>query len=302
MNRLDKTHEPRASVRGSARRHRRQLRILPAQDGEDGRDPVGVGPDARAAAAALRVRHLRRGRLDPRAHAPDGRADPQGNLADAGGAPHLRRPPAATRSTRSPATIGTSASATSSRFAAIRPKPARNTSRTRKAIATRPSWSKASRRSRRSTFPSPPIPKSIRTRCDRAFDLENLEAQGRRGRRPRRSRNSSSPPTASSVSATKPRRRASTPRSFRASCRSRTSRRRAASLPPAARASPSGWTICSRASTTFRSARQLIAATVAAELCGQLYAGGVRHFHFYTLNRAELSYAICHLLGVRAQA
>jgi methylenetetrahydrofolate reductase (NADPH) len=48
-------------------------------------------------------------------------------------------------------------------------------------------------------------------------------------------------------------------------------------------------------------ARQLIAATVAAELCGQLYAGGVRNFHFYTLNRAELSYAICHLLGVRAQ-
>ena len=48
-------------------------------------------------------------------------------------------------------------------------------------------------------------------------------------------------------------------------------------------------------------ARQLIAATVAAELCGQLYAGGVRNFHFYTLNRAELSYAICHLLGVRAK-
>jgi methylenetetrahydrofolate reductase (NADPH) len=49
-------------------------------------------------------------------------------------------------------------------------------------------------------------------------------------------------------------------------------------------------------------ARQLIAATIAAELCGQLYAGGVRHFHFYTLNRAELAYAICHLLGVRAKA
>ena len=48
-------------------------------------------------------------------------------------------------------------------------------------------------------------------------------------------------------------------------------------------------------------ARQLIAATVAAELCGQLYAGGVRCFHFYTLNRAELTYAICHLLGVRAR-
>ena len=49
-------------------------------------------------------------------------------------------------------------------------------------------------------------------------------------------------------------------------------------------------------------ARQLVAATVAAELCGQLYSGGVRHFHFYTLNRAELAFAICHLLGVRAKA
>ena len=46
-------------------------------------------------------------------------------------------------------------------------------------------------------------------------------------------------------------------------------------------------------------ARQLIAATVAAELCRKLYAGGERNFHFYTLNRAELSYAICHLLGKR---
>ncbi|WP_380876673.1 methylenetetrahydrofolate reductase [Sphingomonas sp. DBB INV C78] len=46
-------------------------------------------------------------------------------------------------------------------------------------------------------------------------------------------------------------------------------------------------------------ARQLIAATIAAEMCRKLYAGGVRHFHFYTLNRAELSYAICHLLGLR---
>ena len=49
------------------------------------------------------------------------------------------------------------------------------------------------------------------------------------------------------------------------------------------------------------SARQLISAAVAAELCGQLYGGGARCFHFYTLNRAELSYAICHLLGVRAK-
>jgi methylenetetrahydrofolate reductase (NADPH) len=46
-------------------------------------------------------------------------------------------------------------------------------------------------------------------------------------------------------------------------------------------------------------ARQLVAATISAELCRKLYAGGVREFPFYTLNRAELSYAICHLLGLR---
>ena len=49
-------------------------------------------------------------------------------------------------------------------------------------------------------------------------------------------------------------------------------------------------------------ARQLVAATISAELCRRLYAGGVRHFHFYTLNRAELAYAICHLLGLRPRA
>lgn len=48
--------------------------------------------------------------------------------------------------------------------------------------------------------------------------------------------------------------------------------------------------------------RQLVAATVAAEMCRRLYAGGVRHLHFYTLNRAELSFAICHLLGIRAKS
>lgn len=50
------------------------------------------------------------------------------------------------------------------------------------------------------------------------------------------------------------------------------------------------------------STRQLVAATIAAELCRKLYAGGVRELHFYTLNRAELSYAICHLLGLRPKA
>jgi methylenetetrahydrofolate reductase (NADPH) len=45
--------------------------------------------------------------------------------------------------------------------------------------------------------------------------------------------------------------------------------------------------------------RQLIAASVAIEQVQALSAHGVRDFHFYTLNRAELTYAICHALGLR---
>ncbi len=47
--------------------------------------------------------------------------------------------------------------------------------------------------------------------------------------------------------------------------------------------------------------RALVAATLAADMCRRLYAGGVRDFHFYTLNRADQAYAICHLLGLRAK-
>ncbi|MFA7587242.1 MAG: methylenetetrahydrofolate reductase [NAD(P)H] [Novosphingobium sp.] len=47
--------------------------------------------------------------------------------------------------------------------------------------------------------------------------------------------------------------------------------------------------------------RALVAAVVAADLCRRLYAGGVRDFHFYTLNRAEQAFAICQLLGLRAK-
>ncbi|TVR99483.1 MAG: methylenetetrahydrofolate reductase [Rhodospirillales bacterium] len=47
--------------------------------------------------------------------------------------------------------------------------------------------------------------------------------------------------------------------------------------------------------------RKLVAASVAAEQCRALHAGGVDQFHFYTLNRADLTFAICHILGVRPQ-
>jgi methylenetetrahydrofolate reductase (NADPH) len=46
--------------------------------------------------------------------------------------------------------------------------------------------------------------------------------------------------------------------------------------------------------------RQLIATVIAAEQCRALHGLGIRQFHFYTLNRAELTLAICHMLGVRA--
>ncbi|PSC05078.1 methylenetetrahydrofolate reductase [NAD(P)H] [Alsobacter soli] len=48
--------------------------------------------------------------------------------------------------------------------------------------------------------------------------------------------------------------------------------------------------------------RRLIAAAVAAEQVIDLLDRGVRDFHFYTMNRADLVYAICHLLGMRPQA
>jgi len=45
--------------------------------------------------------------------------------------------------------------------------------------------------------------------------------------------------------------------------------------------------------------RRMIAANVAIEQVQRLREHGVREFHFYTLNRAELTYAICHALGLR---
>lgn len=48
--------------------------------------------------------------------------------------------------------------------------------------------------------------------------------------------------------------------------------------------------------------RRLIACSVAAEMCARLEEEGVNDFHFYTLNRADLVYAICRVLGVREES
>lgn len=47
--------------------------------------------------------------------------------------------------------------------------------------------------------------------------------------------------------------------------------------------------------------RNLVAASIAMDMVKVLSKEGVKDFHFYTLNRSELTYAICHTLGVRPQ-
>ena len=48
--------------------------------------------------------------------------------------------------------------------------------------------------------------------------------------------------------------------------------------------------------------RKLVSASLAIEQCRTLYDNGVKHFHFYTVNRTDLTFAICHILGVRPPA
>ncbi len=48
--------------------------------------------------------------------------------------------------------------------------------------------------------------------------------------------------------------------------------------------------------------RKIIAAVVAIELCRILHNKGVDNFHFYTLNRSDMTKAICHVLGVRDES
>lgn len=45
--------------------------------------------------------------------------------------------------------------------------------------------------------------------------------------------------------------------------------------------------------------RRYVASMITAEQCLRLARGGVKNYHFYTLNRADLTYAICHILGIR---
>jgi len=48
--------------------------------------------------------------------------------------------------------------------------------------------------------------------------------------------------------------------------------------------------------------RRLVASAIAAEQVLDLVDRGITDFHFYTMNRADLVYAICHILGLRPAA
>ena len=48
--------------------------------------------------------------------------------------------------------------------------------------------------------------------------------------------------------------------------------------------------------------RGMVAATVASEMCAEMIGQGFNELHFYTLNRAELVYAVCRMLGVSEPA
>ena len=47
--------------------------------------------------------------------------------------------------------------------------------------------------------------------------------------------------------------------------------------------------------------RKMIAANIAIEQVQRMQSEGINEFHFYTLNRSDLTYAICHALGVRSK-
>ena len=249
---------------------------------------------------ALRVGHLWRRRIDPRADPRHGRADRPRDRAHAGRPPHLRRRDARGDRRRLRAAIGKPASATSSRCAAIRPRRASLMRRTLAAMPMPPSWWRGSKQ-------VAPFEISVAAYPEVHPDSRLPRERSRQSARARstpaptgRSPNSSSRPTASCAFATGwpsggraieivpgilPVSNVATTRRFAGQCGA---------------AIPDWMDRLFEGLDELPAARQLVAATIAGELCGQLYAGGVRHFHFYTLNRAELAYAICHLLGVRA--
>ena len=168
------------------------------------------------------------------------------------------------------------------------------------AIATPPIWSPASSASATSRSRCRPIRRSIRT-ARRSRPTSTCSRPRSMPARRARSRSSSSRTISTSAISTACARAASTSRSCRASCRCRTSSR-PKSFAARCGASVPGW-LAERFDGLDDdvATRKLIAAAVAAEQVLDLVDRGVTDFHFYTMNRADLVYAICHLLGPAAR-
>ncbi len=65
---------------------------------------------------------------------------------------------------------------------------------------------------------------------------------------------------------------------------------------------PKGWAKLVEGLDDDPETRRMVAVAQAAEQCQALRAQGVNEFHFYTMNRADLTYAVCHILGLRPTA
>ncbi len=286
-------------MHGNGRRIAVSFEFFPPATRGDGEDPLGVDRAAGAAGAEFRLGHLRRRRLDARAHPRDGQAHSGRDGADAGRASDLRRRHAR-RGRRHRAQLPRRRRAPHRGAArrSDRRRRARATRRIRAATRTPPISSPASSASAISRFRCRPIRRSIPT-ARRSTPTSTCSRPRSMPARRAPSRSSSSRTTSISAISTACARAASISRSCRAFCRCRTSRRRRISPRAPAPRCRRGWPSASTASTTIAATRKLIAAAVAAEQVLDLVDRGVTTFHFYTMNRADLVYAICHLLGLR---
>ena len=277
------------------------VRVLPAQKRGDGGELVGGGDPARAAEPGLRLGDLRRRRLDPRTHPCAGRAHRARDDDEAGGSSDLRRRLEG-RNSRDAARL--SRRGRPPHRGAAR----RSADRVRRPLRSRARRLSVDRRSGRRR-PAHRRFRSLGRNLSRAASRKarpsctTSRSSGRRSTPGRHGRSPSSSSTIPSISAfsTSPPRPGSTFRSCRASFRSRISSRPPIS-PAATGASVPQW-LADRFEglEDDPATRRLVAAAVCAEQVIDLIDHGVEELHFYTMNRADLVFAICHLVGLRAK-